>query len=180
MPIIHAVVQLAASSLNPAVYNPRHITPMMFQALKDNIRAHGFLDPVLVQKKGLIIIGGHQRTKALREVCEEDGDDYAECMLPCVVLDIDDRAAKQLNITMNQVAGEFDQEMLTALVEDLNRQSAVSLEEIHGMGFEKVEVDRMLQAPNFLPSADDTAQGRLDMLNAPVTKHSCPKCGHAF
>ena len=69
VPTLHRV-----SDLNPSAYNPRKITPEKFEALKESIRVDGFLEPIVVQKKGLNIIGGHQRVKAIKEICVEENE----------------------------------------------------------------------------------------------------------
>ena len=65
---VHATKLIRVAELNPSAYNPRRISPEKFEALKESIKRDGFLEPLVVQKKGLRIIGGHQRLKAIKEI----------------------------------------------------------------------------------------------------------------
>lgn len=51
------------SSLRPAAYNPRRISPGEFTKLRESVRALGVIKPVIVSEG--TIIAGHQRTKAM-------------------------------------------------------------------------------------------------------------------
>lgn len=56
------------NSIKPAAYNPRKITDEQKQELCKSIRKFGLIVPILVNRKGNVIIAGHQRTKAARIV----------------------------------------------------------------------------------------------------------------
>ena len=51
------------SSLRPAAYNPRRISPEEFTKLRESVRVLGVIKPVIVSEG--TIIAGHQRTKAM-------------------------------------------------------------------------------------------------------------------
>lgn len=53
------------AKLRPADYNPRVITPESQAQLRESIRAHGILRPVIATEAGLLI-AGHQRTSQIR------------------------------------------------------------------------------------------------------------------
>ncbi len=136
---IHVPELYEISELNPAAYNPRKISVEKFEALKENIRTEGFLEAIIVQKDGLRIIGGHQRVRAVKELSLEMS--IAPPKLPCIVLDIDDKRAKKLNIKLNSLKGEFEAKMLGELLIDIyeSPKNAV-LEETHALGFSHDEV----------------------------------------
>lgn len=152
--VIHTTVSIDPAKLNPAPYNPRKISTRMINALKLSIRQRGFLQPLVVQKKGLVIIGGHQRLRAMRELCAEDNRPLPE--LPCVVLDIDDREAKKLNISLNRVGGEFDSTMLGTLLHELDQEVKMSDLELVSMGLDHEEfVDLTKGFGDELPPDDE-------------------------
>lgn len=138
---VHESMLVEVRFLNPAAYNPRTITLLEFEALKASIRDNGFLDPVIVQKTTMNIIGGHQRVKAVKEICVEDGITVPK--LPCIVLDIDDRQAKKLNVLLNKVKGDFDNHLLGELLAEINRDEKITEDEYHHMGFDDVEAVQM-------------------------------------
>ena len=142
-PIMHEPVALAVGTLNAAPYNPRKISPEMMHALKVGIRKHGFVQSMVVQKKGLVIIGGHQRLKALKEICVEDS--VAVPKVPCTVLDLTDREAKKLNVALNKVGGDFDARLLGELLVDINDDVAIHEDEAMEMGFDDEEVGKYLK-----------------------------------
>ena len=51
----------------PAEYNPRKITEKEFEKLKESLNLFGVCKPVIANANG-IIIAGHQRTKAMKEL----------------------------------------------------------------------------------------------------------------
>ena len=111
-------VRLKLSDVNMAVYNPRVMPPEKMRALRASLVKHGFVLNLVVQKRGMVLIGGHQRVKAMRDLCAENG--WAEPdALPATVLDVDDATAKQLNIALNNVEGEFDPYKLGEIFQDI-------------------------------------------------------------
>ena len=135
-------VSVDPTKLNPAPYNPRKIGKRMMQALKASIREHGFVEPVVVQKKGTIIIGGHQRVRALLDICREQNLEVPR--IPAVVLDIDDRKARLLNLALNKVTGDFDNDLLSTMLGDLRNEAALSVDEILSSGFTQKEIDHII------------------------------------
>jgi ParB-like chromosome segregation protein Spo0J len=119
----------------------------MLESLKGAIRTHGFLEPLVVQRRSetfgpMVLIGGHQRLKAVREICIEDNRPQPD--LPCIVIDVPDRTAKMLNVSLNNIAGEFDPKLLGELLEDVNRIHTIDLDEIQRMGFDEEDVSKYL------------------------------------
>jgi len=147
--VIHTPVLVLPRKINPQAYNPRTISKKDFDALKMSIKTFGFLDPICVQKKGMGIIGGHQRVKAITELCVEMGIQVPA--IPCIVLDIEDREAKKLNVMLNNVGGEFDARLLGQLLASLHTEKPLTLEETSFMGFEQSETDNLLRLVDAIP-----------------------------
>lgn len=104
--------------LNVAEYNPRIISRKELEALKASIIKYGLILNFVVQKSGMVIIGGHQRLKAAQELCRTNGWEMPTHAW-AVVLDIDDATAKQLNIALNNISGEFDPHKLGMIFADI-------------------------------------------------------------
>jgi hypothetical protein len=134
---VHTPKSMKVSDLNPAAYNPRKISLDKFEALKNNIRSEGFLEPIVVQKDGMRIIGGHQRVRAVKEISVEEGE--APPDLPCIVLDISDTRAKKLNIKLNNLQGDFDARMLGELLIDIHEAPTISHDDAINLGFSASE-----------------------------------------
>lgn len=80
--------------IRPYWRNPRK-NEKAVEAVKKSIEEYGFNSPIVVDKN-FVIIAGHVRYKALREL------GYSE--VPCVVLDISEEKAKQYRIADNKTS----------------------------------------------------------------------------
>lgn len=132
---VHVPKLVPMSEINPVGYNPRTISPEKYEGLKESIHTEGFVEPLVIQKSGHRIIGGHQRYKAAKELSIEAC--VAPPDLPCIILDIDDERAKRLNIKLNRLRGEFDAHMLGELLIDLyDEPKLIPREEAIHLGFD--------------------------------------------
>tara|TARA_R100000951_G_C2646126_1_gene182640 strand:- start:1525 stop:2115 length:591 start_codon:yes stop_codon:yes gene_type:complete len=95
---------IKASKLKPATYNPRQISTKQYKDLKNSITKFGLVDPIIVNKNGYVVIGGHQRLKVLNEMQTDT--------IPCVVLDLSKEKEKELNVRLNKNTGDFDIDIL--------------------------------------------------------------------
>jgi len=111
----------------PADYNPRQIKPEQLQQLQENMQRFGLVDPIIINLKNNHIIGGHQRYTILKQ-------EYPDKQLHLLKLgdigwvfdetnlkldNINDE--KALNISLNNLSGEFDNESLGKLLNDLQQ-----------------------------------------------------------
>jgi len=91
------------SDLNPADYNPREITDEALEGLSNSIQRFGCVEPIVVNTRGgkNIIVGGHQRYKALEKL------GVKECI--CVTVSCSSSKEKLLNISLNnpEIQGRF-------------------------------------------------------------------------
>jgi len=71
------IVHVPIESLNPAPYNPRQMPPEEKEKLKRSIQRFGFVEPLVVQLKGRVVIGGHQRLEAARPGTREPRPEQA-------------------------------------------------------------------------------------------------------
>ena len=58
------VEYIEISKIKPAPYNPRVINESQLSNLRRSIAKNGLIIPVIVNKDNMIIVAGHQRTKA--------------------------------------------------------------------------------------------------------------------
>jgi len=122
------------SLLKPDVFNPRRISDAELEKLTRSIQKFGFVDPIIVRKEDLTIIGGHQRTQAARRLGYEE--------VPCVLLDVSLEDARLLNVGLNKIGGEFDNEMLSRLLADLGGAGA----DLSLTGFDDDEIGKLLKS----------------------------------
>lgn len=128
------VVELPLSALQESPYNPRTISREKMAALKASLVEHGMVLTLVIQVKSKahgknVIIGGHQRVRAMRELCKEHGWPEPETV-PCVLLDVEDAQARRLNVTLNNVEGEFDPyklgEIFASMLPDMTQEQVLA------------------------------------------------------
>ena len=106
---------IPVSKIKPAAYNPRvDLQPddPEYQAIKRSIDTFGFVEPLVWNKKTGNLVGGHQRLKILKDQGKSD--------VECVIVDLDERDEKALNIALNKAQGSWDMPKLKDLLADLD------------------------------------------------------------
>ncbi len=148
-------MKMRIADLNLAAYNPRKISREKMASLKASIYKYGLVLTLVVQLKENVVIGGHQRLRAMQELCEEHGWKMPEhCFAQ--VMDVDDATAKQLNITLNNVEGEFDPFKLGVLVAEILPD--MKQDDILATGFTHEHLQELVQL-----SSDEDAPGGGDV-----------------
>lgn len=145
------IEHIKITDLKPAEYNPRRISEEDYQKLKNSISTFGLVDPIIVNLKNMHIVGGHQRYDVLLDEHMLDNDFVAE--LPMVRLgDVgfvftdtslsieDDAHEKALNLALNKISGDWDNDKLAEVLEDLE-DSDLDLELT---GFDELESSVLL------------------------------------
>lgn len=101
--------------LIPAAYNPRKdLQPGddEYEKIKRSIESFGYVDPIIVNERTGIVVGGHQRLKVLKDLGYQEID--------VSVVDLTEEQEKALNIALNKISGEWDMEILKDLLEELD------------------------------------------------------------
>ena len=128
------IEKLKIDQLKAADYNPRKdLRPgdPEFEKLKRSIEKYGYVEPAIFNKRTGNIVGGHQRVKVLQHLGHNEVD--------CVVVDIDEKDEKALNIALNKISGDWDTAKLTDLLKELN----LSGYDTSLTGFEVKELDEL-------------------------------------
>jgi len=95
------------SELIRAEYNPRKISVVQLQELKDGIEEFGLVSPLVVNEnpeRKNIIVGGHQRLKIWEELGNKEVD--------CSIVNLPLNKERKLNIKLNKNGGTFDDDLL--------------------------------------------------------------------
>ena len=124
--------EIELSQIKPAEYNPRKdLRPgdVEFEKLKNSIKEFGVVQLLVWNERTGNLIGGHQTYKVLDYL----GWDTAQF----AVVDIPEEKEKVLNIALNKISGEWDEDKLYSLLQDMNYS------EIDLAGFEKLEVEEL-------------------------------------
>ena len=138
---------VALGAVNFAPYNPRVMDKEQSRALRASLLKHGMVLNLVVQRDSaaygsMVLIGGHQRVRVMRELCAEKKWPEPQ-ELPAVVLDVPDATAKQLNVSLNNVEGDFDPDKLGLLFADIRLD--MSADDILATGFDVGEIDELMR-----------------------------------
>ena len=118
------------ADMNRAAYNPRvELRPgdEEYEALYRNIDKFGLVVPIVWNKRTNNIVGGHQRITVLENIGIGEVD--------VSVVDLDLQSEKQLNIALNKIEGNWDDEKLTILINELGERAVET-----GFSFPEIEL----------------------------------------
>ncbi|PLT76255.1 ParB N-terminal domain-containing protein [Mediterraneibacter gnavus] len=125
---------LKATELKAAEYNPRKdLKPedAEYKKLRRSIEEFGYVEPIIWNERTGNVVGGHQRLKVLLEKGQED--------IECVVVDLENKDEKILNVLLNKVKGRWDIGKLADLLQELDDAG-----EMEVTGFEDWELQSLL------------------------------------
>lgn len=117
------------ADMNRAAYNPRvDLQPEdeEYQAIERSLKRHGLVQPIVWNRRTNTVVSGHQRLTVL----EAQG----ETEVTVSVVDLDDIQEKELNVALNKITGEWDDDKLSVVLNELG-------EEATDTGFTLPEID---------------------------------------
>ena len=120
--------------LNPASYNPRkdlYPGDAEYEKLRRSIEEFGYVEPVIWNEATGNVVGGHQRLKVLRELGETE--------IECVIVELTETQEKALNIGLNKIGGDWDDEKLRTLLDELQKTEI----DVTLTGFDIGDIDAM-------------------------------------
>ena len=131
--------------------NPRRLSKHDGEHLQKSMDKFGQCEPVVINSDNTII-GGHQRAAVLKKMGEVEVDCYVPDFL------MNDRDVKELSISLNRNAGEWDMDLLA---------NTWDMPDLLEWGFTEKEL--------FLDCEEEPEE------SPPVAEEKeklCPKCGH--
>lgn len=148
------------NKLIPATYNPRKdLKPddAEYIKIKNSIVKFGFVSPLVINKD-MTVIGGHQRLKVLK--------DLGIMEVECIVVDLDKTNEKALNIALNKIQGDWDEDKLEALLQELKLEEF----DMNLTGFDFDEVDEILNDINGTKEDNFDVDSAYEEIEEPITK----------
>lgn len=124
------------ADLRPAGYNPRTITADQQKMLKGSLEEFGDIGVIIFNRRTGRLIGGHQRSKLLDPnwpIVKEAHDDGKGTVAKGYIqtpfghltyreVDWDEQKEKAANVAANKHGGQFDDDLLAQLLQELNNQ----------------------------------------------------------
>jgi len=156
------IQKVSISEINPAPYNPRvDLKPgdPDYEKLKKSIKEFGYIDPVVWNSSSGNLVGGHQRYKILIE----KGMTEVEVS----VVDLPLEKEKALNIALNKIQGQWDQEKLATLIQEL---STLPDFDVSLTGLDLPEISNLIDSLSPDKEDDFDFGGEVDNIEEPITK----------
>jgi len=129
------IKRIPVEQINPAPYNPRKdLKPgdPEYEKLRRSIQEFGFVEPLVWNKRTGNLVGGHQRLKVLIEQGVRE--------VEVSIVDLDDQRERALNIALNKISGDWDNEKLKDLLEELDTGDF----DIELTGFTEAEIEDLM------------------------------------
>lgn len=116
------IVEIPVEDLEPNPWNVNKMSEEMQTKLTAFIKSQGLVEPIVVRPKGgkdkYEIIGGYHRWI----ICK---DKLAYKVMPCIVVNLDDKKAKILSVNLNEMTGEAIPSLLANLLHDLSKEISI-------------------------------------------------------
>ncbi|MBI5050524.1 MAG: DNA modification methylase [Nitrospirae bacterium] len=103
------ICDIKVSDIKPAPYNPREISEEALLGLRHSLEKFGLVDLLVINKRTMHIISGHQRYKILQA-------DNAETVT-AIMVDLDEASEMAMNVTLNsqQIVGAWTAALIPVL-----------------------------------------------------------------
>ncbi len=103
------ICDINMADLKPAPYNPRDISNDALSGLRHSLEKFGYVDLLVVNKRNMRIISGHQRYKIL----QADGVETVTAIL----VDVDEIQEQAMNVTLNstEITGQWTAALIPLL-----------------------------------------------------------------
>ena len=128
--------------LTGADYNPRTMGDAEMIKLIRSLEEFGFVEPVVAREEDGLIIGGHQRVAAMRQLLVARGLDEAAVAateVPVVFLSgLADARTTALTLALNKIHGDWDYGKLADLFENVEDDVSV-LAQLSGFSFDEMQ-----------------------------------------
>lgn len=162
-PISH-IKWLDVRELNPNDYNPNVVLNQELNLLKFSLLKTGWIQPILVSDKGVIIDGYHRYWLSSND---KDLISRYGYKAPCAVLNIDEAERMLLTIRINRAKGNHVAVKMHELVSKVFHEHGYSIEDIgKSIGASKDEINLLLKEDVF---------DALDIKNHKYSKAWIPK-----
>lgn len=163
------IIKLKLEDLKPYVNNAKVHTAEQIKQIKDSIKKFGNNDPIAIHGKQNIIVEGHGRYIALKELGYKEAE--------CIRLDhLTEEERKAYTIAHNKINANtgFDNELLSLELSELQDANF----DLELTGFDSAELDEIML--NFAAGTEEE-QGDLSKLEDKKEKTiQCPNCNEVI
>lgn len=134
------IITIPLSEIKPAEYNPRKdLTPRNaeYKKIERSIEEFGLVQPLVWNKRSGNLVGGHQRYKVL----QAQGLEFVQVS----VVDLPQGKEKALNLALNKISGQWDEDALFDVIQDLVEDDEFDIVDLDLTGFDTGETDAIIE-----------------------------------
>jgi ParB-like chromosome segregation protein Spo0J len=133
---VFEIVKVNRQDIHGADYNPRKISEAARKKLRAGLKKYGLVQPIVVNRKTMNIVGGHQRIREMDDIIRKP--DYE---LHVAMIDVSEKDEVSINVQLNNesLQGEWD----TFALQDL-KNVFPDIDFVADFGFDESEIDVML------------------------------------
>ena len=148
------VIRVPIEDVLPNDWNPNKMNKTLYRALVADIKKFGFKGYISARthptiEKKYQIIDGEQRYTALKELGFDE--------IPISLEQVDDETAKIITIRRNREKGDFDPQLLSDVLKDLNKKLTIS-QLAQELGYSEVELRGILKLSKQIKNLQDKAE----------------------
>ena len=143
--------------IQAAPYNPRIISEGQMESLKRSISEFEVYTPLIVNQRTNYVVGGNQRLAALKGLGHNE--------VHVIYVDLSDQQEKALNLALNKISGDWDDEKLAHLLNDLKSMPDF---DISLTGFDAPEISSLFD--RYLKEGGEDTTTDLHKPEIPITK----------
>lgn len=147
------IIYRSVLDLTPNPKNPRKASDWNMRKLMRSIERIGIMHPIILDPS-LMIISGHKRVEAAKNLGMET--------VPSIMVPLTGTDAELAMIELNQSTGEWDMDLLAALVEKYSPSERIST------GFDEAQIAKML---------GEEVKKQEEMMANQTEITTCPTCG---
>jgi len=155
--------KVSVTEISPAKYNPRiNLQPgdPDYEKLKKSIETFDYIEPLIWNQRTKTLISGHQRLKILIE----QGVSEVEVS----VVDFPLEKEKACNLALNKIRGDWDENKLAVLLEELKKTPDFDLSLT---GFDSSEISQVLDRFNESKDPDDfDFEAAVESIEKPISQ----------
>jgi len=156
------IQKIPITKINPAPYNPRiDLKPgdPEYEKLKRSIINFGYVEPLVWNERTSNLVGGHQRLKILIE------EGFGEVEVSVVDLSLEEE--KVLNIALNKIKGNWDEDKLAKVLEDIKANVDI---DVTLSGFDIPEIDQVFDRVDETVEDEFDFDEQLKSIETPITQ----------
>lgn len=156
------IQKVDVSKISPSLYNPRLALKSGdpdYEKLRASIHTFGYVEPLVWNERTGTLVSGHQRLSVLIE----DGVTEVEVS----VVDLPLEKEKALNLALNKIRGDWDEDKLADLLEELSKVPDIDM---NITGFSAPEISEILDRVEEVREDEFNVEEELKKIDKAITK----------